>query len=393
MRQPVLFVDDQPQILNGIKRMLRLKRDDWDVLCATSGQEALSMLESNKPGVIVTDMKMPHMDGADLLEEVRRRYPDMMRVVLSGYFEHEGFYRTAGSAHAYLMKPCDMNAIILTVERALNLKNFLNRPELLDCINNFTNKPSRPQIDDIIAHLLKKRATHIDFMASLSESGMDSDRVLEEFLMSIPKEKMGSSITLNSIGIDRIRAILTRIHVLDRYSEILAMNEELEDWGRKIARTAEALMLTKLNDTELLSDTYCAGLLAGLGIMVLWANEPGAYAEIEEKIHMTGMSFCDAEKEVFGVTHGEVSAYYLHHWGFSNAVVETCAFHHRPLLRREDQAIQPALMVHLAETLQTNNHGLGFDQESGSETDMDYLNEYKLMSELDGWRTIVQDNE
>lgn len=79
----VLFVDDEPNIIKSLKRGLMV--EDYDKFFALSGQEALEILEENTISVIVTDMKMPGMNGLDLLKIVREKYPDTVRIVLSGY--------------------------------------------------------------------------------------------------------------------------------------------------------------------------------------------------------------------------------------------------------------------------------------------------------------------
>ena len=81
--QQVLFVDDEPRILEGLQRTFRRLRGDWDMRFAPSGKDALRMLEAKPANIVVSDMKMPGMDGADLLSEVKRLYPDTIRVILS----------------------------------------------------------------------------------------------------------------------------------------------------------------------------------------------------------------------------------------------------------------------------------------------------------------------
>src|SRR5215470_16861493 len=98
----ILFVDDEPKVLEGLQRMLRPHRGRWEMEFAASGAEALAMLEAGPFDVIVTDMRMPEMDGARLLEIVQKQYPSVVRMVLSGYFEMEAAMRAIPVAHQYL---------------------------------------------------------------------------------------------------------------------------------------------------------------------------------------------------------------------------------------------------------------------------------------------------
>ena len=116
MKNRALFVDDEPLVLSGLRRMLRSLRHDWDMSFADSGKEALAMLEKEGEfAVIISDMRMPEMDGATLLNEVATRYPSMARLVLSGQAELEAILRAVRPAHQFFAKPCDP----ATLEQAL----------------------------------------------------------------------------------------------------------------------------------------------------------------------------------------------------------------------------------------------------------------------------------
>ena len=81
----VLFVDDEVNILKALQRLLR--SEDMTVLAASRGQEALDLLESTPAQVVISDQRMPEMSGVDLLSQVRERWPDVVRMMLTGYTE------------------------------------------------------------------------------------------------------------------------------------------------------------------------------------------------------------------------------------------------------------------------------------------------------------------
>src|SRR5579885_317791 len=112
----ILFVDDEPNVLDGLQRMLRSQRKEWDMVFVGSGAEAIAALSQQVYDVIVTDVRMPEMDGSRLLEYVRQHFPRMVRIVLSGYFEREAALRAAGVAHQYLAKPCDPARLRETID-------------------------------------------------------------------------------------------------------------------------------------------------------------------------------------------------------------------------------------------------------------------------------------
>ncbi len=118
----ILFVDDEPNVLNGLQRMLRPMRREWELCFAHSGAEALAILAEKKVDVIVSDMKMPGLDGAQLLEEVSAKYPQIGRIILSGYSEKELAVRSSDIAHEYLTKPCDTEVLKSAVSTANTLR-------------------------------------------------------------------------------------------------------------------------------------------------------------------------------------------------------------------------------------------------------------------------------
>src|SRR4051812_7132611 len=107
MKKRILFVDDDQPVLNGLRVRLHRLRDKWDMEFVASGAEAVGFLERGHYDVVVTDMRMPGMDGAELLRIVRDRWPDTLRIVLSGYAELQQVVRLVPYAHQYYSKPCE----------------------------------------------------------------------------------------------------------------------------------------------------------------------------------------------------------------------------------------------------------------------------------------------
>ena len=130
MSAKIIFVDDELHVLDGLRRMLRSVSKEWDLRFAESGEAALAMLEQQPADVIVSDMRMPRMDGAELLRKVKEKYPGSVRIILSGYADEEAILRTVGPAHQYLAKPCDSKLLISTINRALGLRKYLASPEI-----------------------------------------------------------------------------------------------------------------------------------------------------------------------------------------------------------------------------------------------------------------------
>ncbi len=117
----ILFVDDEPKILDGLRDLLRKERKQWDMVFALGGQEALDELARGRFDVVVSDMRMPGIDGVMLLKMVKEKYPATARIILSGHAEREAVVNALPVAHQFLSKPCDADVLRTVVDRACGL--------------------------------------------------------------------------------------------------------------------------------------------------------------------------------------------------------------------------------------------------------------------------------
>jgi len=117
MKRRIIFVDDEINLLDGLRRMLRKKKDEWDMIFVESGKEALEKMEDINFNILVTDFKMPGMDGIELMQRVKEKYPDIRRIILTGQSKSEIFNKAKEAAHAYIPKPCNSNELISIIEK------------------------------------------------------------------------------------------------------------------------------------------------------------------------------------------------------------------------------------------------------------------------------------
>src|ERR1035438_6278780 len=142
----VLFVDDELKVLDGLRRLLFPLGDLWRMEFACGGIAALELLAQSQFDVIVTDLRMPGMDGTELLSRVARDYPQMVRVILSGTCQEDLRLMAAMTAHQYLSKPCDADVLQATLERAFALRNVLAGSSLRKFISRTASLPSTPTV-------------------------------------------------------------------------------------------------------------------------------------------------------------------------------------------------------------------------------------------------------
>ena len=114
-KKRILFVDDDPSLLAGLKNVLHRDRKRWDMTFALGGEAALEEIGASTFHIVVSDMRMPVVDGAAVLAVVKRTAPTTLRVMLSG----SDCDSVASEVDELLVKPCSANTLRATLERLL----------------------------------------------------------------------------------------------------------------------------------------------------------------------------------------------------------------------------------------------------------------------------------
>ncbi len=335
-RKRILFVDDDLRVLEGLRRQLRVLREEWDMDFVSSGPQALDLMEKQHFDVVVSDMRMPGMDGAELLGHIARKWPETIRVILSGYTDYEYLLKSVGAAHRYLAKPCDPEVLRSTIKRALGLRNLLENERLKKLISRLEKLPSAPS-------LFQKLMTELRSPSSTAES---VGRIIEEdpamtakilqlvnsafFGLRQPVSRAARAVSL--LGIETIRSLALSLHAFAEFdgarSTLLPL-ETLWDHALTTAVLARTIARSETDNRHVIDECFTAGLLHDVGILALAANLPEEYNKIFEESARC-RQFVDAEEDKFGAGHPEVGAYLLGLWGLPDPIVEAAAYHHRP---------------------------------------------------------------
>ena len=136
MKLSILFVDDEPNVIQGLKRMLRPLRKEWNFYFAESGNEALKILSPNTIDVIVSDMQMPNMNGAQLLEEVKERFPSVIRFILSGHSDMDLSLKASRTVHQFISKPIEAKQLKEKISNSYKLFSLLEKEtiKIIPCV-------------------------------------------------------------------------------------------------------------------------------------------------------------------------------------------------------------------------------------------------------------------
>lgn len=372
MSKRILFVDDEPMLLNGLERSLRAMRKEWEMEFAGGGREALEALARAPFDVIVTDMRMPKMDGADLLEEIKTRYPRTMRFVLSGQSDRETILRSIGPTHQYLSKPCDIEELKQKVAQAFALRELLENPTLKEVVSRMHTVPSLPALYVTMTEALQQSDITVAKIADIvrQDMGMTSKvlQLVNSAFFALPCRISSPQQAVSLLGIDNIRAVVLSVHVFSEL-ESNPQSELAALWPHSLATSAFARAITRSERVpqSVEDDAFAAGLLHDVGRLVLASACTEQYKGLFETVRREKMTLTAAESKIFGCTHADVGAYLLGLWGLPNTVVQAVAWHHTPA-RAGLSGFSPVIAVHVADGYE---HRLRPDSEVNHHPELD----------------------
>lgn len=390
----LLFVDDESKLLDGLKRALRPMRHEWNMTFVTSGAEALTALAQAPFDVIISDMRMPGMDGPQLLKEVQQRYPQVVRIVLSGQSDQELIYRSICSTHLYLAKPCESEQLKAAVLRACALRELLGNDSLRRLVTGMQQLPSQPTLYAEIRREAESKTASLKTISTIISKDMGMTAKIMQLVNSAYFGLRGTVSTaeqaVNLLGLDTVQALVLTVHIFSQcaaphgsrfnMSHLWEASTKTGALARAIAKAEHAPALTT-------DQAYTGGLLHDVGVLVLVANALKRYEALLETADEKGIPLWEVEYQEWGATHAEIGAYLLGLWGLGDPIVEAVAFHHHP----SDclgNTFSPLTAVHVANILQQelSHQATGGVQ---SQIDFTYLDRLQMTDRLPHWREVA----
>lgn len=353
----VLFVDDEPNVLNGLRRILRPLRDQWDMAFLSSGTEALQFADATPCDVIVSDMKMPGMDGAEFFSEIRERHPEAIRIALSGETDNHMIYRCVEHAHQYVAKPCDMDTLVLTVQRASKLRELMADDALQSLVSRLSTVPSMPQQYRQVVRELQAEIPSLQKIADVIEidAGMATKivQLVNSAFFGLARRVSSPAQAAVYLGLDVIKALVLSTGVFSQFAESRADEKLLERiWSRSlgVAGLARQIALEHSGEAVVADHAYTGGLLLDIGKLIFAANLPEKFSLVEDQAASSGQAYVEIERQIIGHSHSAVGGYLAGLWGLPDPVVECIAFHREPGFC-EPGLFPPVAAVHIAHVI------------------------------------------
>ncbi|MCK4628178.1 MAG: HDOD domain-containing protein [Sedimentisphaerales bacterium] len=391
----ILFVDDESNILDGLRRMLHSMRKEWDMTFAEGGQAALDILAEKSFDVIVSDMRMPGIDGAQLLEKVRRNYPHIARIALSGQTSKKTILRSVGLIHQYLTKPCNTETLRTTISNVCSLRDLLTNEKLRGLIAQLESLPSLPSLYAELIEQIRDNDCSVDEVAKIisRDVGMSAKimQLVNSAFFGVGRHVSDISQAVTLLGLETIASLTLSMHIFSQYDDIKPDGFSLSClWDHSITVAEMARLIARSENAEKSDTGYCflAGMLHDIGKLVLAVQVPQKYQQVLSLCSSQTKEMHEAEREVLQTTHAEIGAYLLGLWGFSDDIITAIAFHHKPAEAAATK-FSALTIVHVANILA---HETDSVSDKNIQPDTQYLNALGLTNRLPRWREICLDN-
>jgi HD-like signal output (HDOD) protein/ActR/RegA family two-component response regulator len=330
----ILFVDDESNILDGLRRILHAERTCWDMHFALDGDAALLACEAGGFDVVVSDMRMPGMDGATLLSHIRDRFPNTARIALSGSSEAGLVARTVSLAHRFLDKPCSASELRAAIEQICSLQELLGAPEIRRVVGTVGELPSLSTTYTCLMQAVTDPRTSTSQLASIIEKDVAmSAKVLQlanSAFFGLAREVtnlQSAAAYLGTVTIRNLALVSEAFRVFVPDSRVpQSVCESMQLHSQCTAAIAGMLPIERgIRDV-----TIVAALLHDIGSLFLASAMPNQFCAVLSRANERGCKVFEAEEELLGTSHAEIGAYLLGLWGIPRLAVEAIAHHHHP---------------------------------------------------------------
>ena len=331
----ILFVDDEPELLDSLRARLYKRRHEWNMVFLTSAQQAFAELEQGAADLVVSDVRMPGIDGGEFLRVLKEHWPETIRIVLSGYAEQVQVLKLVSLAHQYIAKPCDAQRLENVIDRCFRLSDILCQDSLRSVVGRISSLPSMPSVYTQLQEALLKpdtsAATLADIVAQDAAITAKVLQVANSAFFRLPRPLTRIKDAVAYLGFASIRNMALSAEIFTHWQPQALKELDVERMQAHALAIADASMALAAG-TPLADDAWLAGLLHDIGYYVLMQEEPQRLMQAVALAREQGIACDRAERQIIGASHAEIGAYLLGLWGLPYPIVEAVAWHHTPQL-------------------------------------------------------------
>jgi HD-like signal output (HDOD) protein len=373
----ILFVDDEQELLDSLRVRLHKRRTEWDMVFVSSARAAFESMEQQSADLIVTDVRMPGMSGQELLGTVKSRWPNTIRIVLSGYAEQMQLLQLVSLAQQYLSKPCDTQQLENIIDRCFQLRNFLQGEQVCSLVGRIGTLPTMPKIYAQLQSALADPRVSINLVADII--GHDPAiaakilQVVNSAFFRLPKPITRIKDAVAHLGFGSIRNLVMSAEIFSKWEHSAGPQRLDSEQLQTHALATAAACVALATGTPWAEDAWLTGLIHDIGYWVLIQECPADLIRVLDLAQAQDISSYQAEQQVIGATHAQIGAYLLGLWGLPFPLVEAVAYHHTPRLVTQNSFDLLGILVVAHSLLDNHRHALPISSEMTTSIDEGYF--------------------
>lgn len=350
----ILFVDDDQRVLEAIRMATRDMSDEWDVRFAEDSSEAMALLDEEVFDVVVADMRMPRIDGDDLLLVVRACSPSSVRIALSAHAEDEAVFRSTRVAHQFLGKQYDIKVLKRTIAEIREAQRAVPSGKIRELVGSVDQLPALGEVYQRLMSAIESGRADNDQLAEIvtEDVALTAEilRLLNSSFFGLSRRVESVAQAIGLLGADVLRAIVASHSVYNKRPGSTVDVDAISRRGQLVAALARRIHGIR-NDAPSaeLANIYLAGMLHEVGALVLISIDGTERLDIEGAFRSNEAT---VDRLVFGVDRYAVSSYLLGLWAFPSEIVQAVG----TLSSQPDRSVSPmAWSLTLARYIVANN--------------------------------------
>jgi HD-like signal output (HDOD) protein/CheY-like chemotaxis protein len=331
----ILFVDDEEYILNSLKRSF--SQADYDILTADSGKTGLEILEQQPVDVVISDFKMPEMNGLQFLGQVREKHPQALRAFLSGYIDQLAVIKalTNGIATAYFPKPWNDEELKASIDHILGIQKALREKRLTELMDSASNLPTMPAMYQKFSQAINSGASLGQIANLISEDAVITTRILQISNSAFFGRGQTASIeqAIMILGLDTVKNIILTIALA---TDLQIAPEKMQNFEKIIKHSSLVnkyfLLIYKMAfGRPVRPENTSLCITHDIGKIVQLQYFPERFQSIldfQAKNPHLGFYQCELELGYGETAHTLIGGYLLDLWNLPKLAVEVAMLHH-----------------------------------------------------------------
>ena len=386
----ILFVGEDQPLWEEFRRVSPGPEGDWEAEYAHNEPEALGWIEQGPFTAVVADVHLSDTGGLDVLDEVMRRQPRALRIVLSDLDDAESTIKCVGKGHHHLMKPCDVATLLHALQLAIAMESWLPSAAVQSLISRMRWTPSCPALYFQIVSEIQSPSASVERIGDLiAQDPAIAAKVLQlanSAVFGLQLQVIHPAEAVIYLGLETTKALVLWAHTFSSFEHLRLSGFSSEHLWRHsllVGRFARQIAQLESSGPEVSEQAFAAGLLHDLGKLMFAANLPRPFMQALAQAREHSCSLWETETPVLGATHAELGACLLGIWGLPSPIVEAIALHHHPL-SVPAQAFSPLTAVHAANVLayEASPDPTGL---VGPTIDLAYLRQLGLEERFEEW--------